>query len=157
MNKAVLFLALLAPGLAWGQQSGSADTTPAGTVPTSVNFPTERVQKPTAADLYCSGFVSKPLSSKDKFVAGGLESPFTARFVNNDAIYLNGKGYEAGQEYTVVRELRDSNRYELFKGQWAALKAAGQPYEELARVKVVDTRSRWPSPVSSSVATRSCL
>ena len=31
MNKAVLFLALLAPGLAWGQQSGSADTTPAGT------------------------------------------------------------------------------------------------------------------------------
>ncbi len=142
MNKAVLFLALLVPGLAWGQQSGSADTTPAGTVPTSVNFPIERVQKPNAADLYCSGFVGKPLSSKDKFVAGGLESPYTARFVNNDAIYLNGKGYEAGQEYTVVRELRDSNRYELFTGQWAALKAAGQPYEELARVKVVDTRSK---------------
>ena len=151
MNKAVLFLALLAPGLASGQQSGSADTTPAGTVPTSVNFPTERVQKPTAADLYCSGFVSKPLSSKDKFVAGGLESPFTARFVNNDAIYLNGKGYEAGQEYTVVRELRDTNRYELFKGQWAALKA----YATAKGVKIIgdapifvsgDSADVWANP-----------
>src|SRR5437764_9313829 len=142
MKKAVLFLALLAPGLTWGQENSSAESVPAGTVQTSVNFPIERVQKPTAADLYCSGFVAKPLSSKDKFVAGGLESPYTARFFNNDAIYLNGKGYEAGQEYTIVRELRDSNRYELFKGQLAALKASGQPYEEMARVKVVDTRGK---------------
>lgn len=142
MNKAVLILLLLVPGFSWAQQSGSGDAATAGTVPTSVNFPIERVQTPSAADLYCAGFISKPLSSKDKFVAGGLESPHTVRFANGDAIYLNGKGYEAGQQYTVVRELKDPNRYELFAGQWAALKAAGQPYEELARVKVIDTRSK---------------
>src|SRR5439155_5607393 len=97
---------------------------------------------PAATDLYCAGFISKPLTSKDKYVAGGLESPHTVRFANGDAIYLHGGGYEAGQQYTVVRELKDPNRYELFKGQWAALKAVGQPYEELARVKVLDTRSK---------------
>ncbi len=36
----------------------------------------------------------------------------------------------------------DSDRYELFPGQWSALKAAGQPYEELARVQVIDTRGK---------------
>ncbi len=141
MKKAVLLLSLLTPAAVLAQQ-GTGDATPAGTVPTTVNFPIERVQTPTTADLYCAGFVSKPLSSKDKYVAGGMESPHTTRFANNEAIYLNGKGYEAGQEYTVVRELTDPNRYELFKGQWAALKAAGQPYDEIARVKIIDTRNK---------------
>jgi hypothetical protein len=140
MKKAVLFTMLFAPAALIAQQAKT--DTPSGTVPTSVNFPIERVQKPTAADLYCAGFVSKPLASKDKYVTGGLESPHTTRFANGEAIYLNGKGYEAGQEYTVVRELKDPNRYELFKGQWAALKAAGQPYAEVAKVKVIDTRNK---------------
>jgi hypothetical protein len=140
MKKAVLFTMLFAPAALIAQQATT--DTPSGTVPTSVNFPIERVQKPTAADLYCAGFVSKPLASKDKYVTGGLYSPHTTRFANGEAIYLNGKGYEAGQEYTVVRELKDPNRYELFKGQWAALKAAGQPYAEVAKVKVIDTRNK---------------
>jgi len=123
-------------------QSGSNAPVPAGTLRTSINFPVERVQTPTAADLYCAGFVGKPISQKDKYVTGGLESPSTARFANGDAIYLSGKGYETGQQFTIVRELKDPNRYELFKGQWAALKAAGQPYEELARVKVMDNRGK---------------
>jgi hypothetical protein len=140
MKKAVLLLSLLTPAAVWAQSSG--DVTPSGTVPTTVNFPTERVQTPTTADLYCAGFVSKPIASKDKYVTGGMESPHTTRFANNEAIFLNGKGYEAGQEYTVVRELKDPNRYELFKGQWAALKAAGQPYDEIARVKIIDARNK---------------
>ena len=140
MKKAVLLLSLFTPAAVLAQQG--VEATPSGTVPTTVNFPTERVQTPSAADLYCAGFVSKPITSKDKYVTGGMESPHTTRFANNEAIYLNGKGYEAGQEYTVVRELRDPNRYELFKGQWAALKAAGQPYDEVARVKIIDTRNK---------------
>lgn len=140
MTKAVLFLLLLSP-MALMAQQGSNDATPAGTVLTSVNFPTERLITPTASDLNCAGFISKPIATKSQFVAGGLESPFTTRFANGEAIYLTGK-YEAGQQYTIVRELVDPNRYELFHGQWSALKAAGQPYEELARVQVIDTRSK---------------
>jgi hypothetical protein len=122
-------------------QQGSNDATPEGTVLTSVNFPTERLITPTAADLNCAGFVSKPIGTHRQFVAGGLESPFTTRFANGEAIYLTGK-YEAGQQYNIVRELVDPNRFELFQGQWRALKASGQPYEEMARVRVVDTRGK---------------
>jgi hypothetical protein len=140
MKKAVLIVLSLAPVLALAQ-SGSGTPAPSGTIQTSVNFPVERLQMPTMADLYCAGFVSKPIA-KNRFVTGGLESPSTTRYANSEAIYLSGKGYELGQEFTIVRELVDPNRYELFKGQFAAQKAAGQAYEELARVKVIDIRGK---------------
>jgi hypothetical protein len=141
MKKAVICLLPLLATLSWAQQGTSSEATPEGTVVTSINFPIERPVTPTAADLYCAGFVDKG-QSKEKFVTGGLESPFTANFGSGDAIYLHGKGYEAGQQYRVVRELQDSNRFEMFPGQFSALKAAGQPYEEVALVKVIDTRPR---------------
>jgi hypothetical protein len=141
MKKLAISVVMLLPALCWAQQGGSSEPTPSGTVATSVNFPVERVQTPTTADVYCAGFIGKPVA-KDKYVMGGLESPHATRFVNGEAIYLKGQGYEAGQEYSIVRETFDANRYELFAGQWAALKAAGQPYEELGRVKIIDTRHK---------------
>lgn len=140
MKNAVLLLLIALP-LGLHAQQGAADT-PDGTVPTSITFPVEKVQDPTKADLYCAGFLSKELGSREKYVAGGLESPFTTQFTNGEAIFLNGKGYELGKEYEIVRETVDPNRYELFPGQWASLKAAGHPYEELGRVQIVDTRHK---------------
>ncbi len=142
MKKAVLIGLMILPLSAWAQPAGAGDPTPSGTLATSQTFPVERVRKPTHADLYCSGFVSKKIETDGRYVSGGLETPFTTHFANDEAIFLNGKGYEVGQEYTIVRELRDPNRYEAYKGQWAAVKAAGQPYEEVARVKIVDTRHK---------------
>ncbi len=80
--------------------------------------------------------------ANSNYVAGGLESPGTAKFVNGDIVYLSGSGYQAGQQYTVLRELQDPNKYELFAGQRAMLKAAGQPYYEVARVEVIDARHK---------------
>jgi hypothetical protein len=137
----LLCLAVAAPAQQADSKSGSQDT-PQGTLNTSVSFPIERVQTPTNADLYCAGFVSRQLLPNANFVGGGLQTPSTTKFVNNDMIYLAGSGYQTGQEYEIVRELRDPNRYELFAGQHAMLNAMGQPYSELARVKIVDTRSR---------------
>src|SRR6266849_8925982 len=106
MKKTVLLLSLVLLAVAaQAQQTDStpansaAEATPQGTLPTSVSFPIERVQTPTNADLYCAGFISKQLLPNAKFVAGGLETPSTTKFVNNDMIYLAGSGYEAGQEY----------------------------------------------------------
>lgn len=149
MKKIVLLLLLWLAVAAYAQQkdsmaaanSGAQAATPQGTVFTTVGFPTERVQTPTNADLYCAGFVSKELPNAN-FVAGGLQSPNTTKFVNGDMIYLAGGGYQAGQQYTIIRELRDPNRYELFAGQRSILRATGQPYAELARVRIVDTRSK---------------
>ena len=142
MKKVVLIGLMILPLCLSAQQSSAGDPTPSGTIATSVTFPIERVQKPTRADLYCAGFVGKPIQTHANFVAGGLDSPFTTEFGSGEAIFLNGKGYEVGQEFTIVREWRDPNRYELYSGQWAALKAAGQPYSELGYVKIVDTRNK---------------
>lgn len=145
MKKTGLFLLLLLAVSACAQQAGSDNAEPATpdkTQFTRVGFPIERVQTPTNADLYCAGFISKQALPNVNFVAGGLETPNTTKFVNGDMIYLAGGGYSTGQQYTIVRELQDPNRYELFEGQHALLRSTGQPYSELARVRVVDTRSK---------------
>lgn len=142
MKKAVLILSLWLAVSAFAQDSSSGEATPTGVVPTLMTIPTGKVRTPSTADLYCAGFIGKSAVSRGKFVAGGLESPFTTQFAQGEVVFLKGGGYEVGQEYSVVRELRDPNRYELFPGQWSVVKAAGQPYAELARIQIVDTRNR---------------
>ena len=100
------------------------------------------METPTYSDLYCAGFVSKQLLPNANFVTGGLNTPNTTKFVNGDLIYLTGGGYQVGQQYTVVRELKDPNQLELFQGQDKLIKQAGQPYAEQAHVRIVDTRSK---------------
>src|SRR6266850_5226665 len=149
MKKTVLMMSLLllvTAAVARQTDSSSADPAaapaPEGTLPTSVSFPIERVQTPTHADIYCAGFLSKQLLPNTNFVAGGLHTPNTTKFVNGEMIYLAGSGYQSGQQYTILRELKNPNKNELFAGQTALIKATGQPYAELARVKIIDTRSK---------------
>jgi hypothetical protein len=145
MKKTRLLLILGVAIAARAQQPASSQATlnaTAGTEPTTVSFPFERIQSPTAVDLSCAGFVTKQLVPNSNFVAGNLYTPIDTKASNGEVVYLAGKGYEVGQKYTVVRELRDPNRYEIFAGQHAMLKTMGQPYSELARVRVIDTRSK---------------
>jgi len=115
---------------------------PQGTAPTSNSFPVERVQTPTYADLYCAGFINKQLLPNANYVAGGVQTPNTTKFVTGDIIYLAGTGFTTGSQYTILRELKDQNRYEVFPGQRKTLEATGQPYGEIGRVRIVDTRSK---------------
>lgn len=144
MKKTGLLFLLLATA-AWAQSSSdanSADNTPQGTVPNLTSFPIQRVQTPSYADIYCAGFISKQTLPDANFVAGGLETPNTTKYGRGEIIYLEGRGYTAGAEYEIVRALRDINEYEIFPGQKKLLKETGQPYEEVGRVKIIDTRSR---------------
>jgi len=142
MKKTGLFVLLLATA-AWAQ-GGAADAPadPQGTSPTTNSFPTQRVQTPTYADLYCAGFISKQILPDANFIAGGLQTPTTTKFTRGDLIYLHGTGYTAGAEYEIIRALKDLNEYEMYPGQKKLLKETGQPYEEVGRVKIVDTRSK---------------
>jgi hypothetical protein len=145
MKKTGLLLALgLAMGTAVAQPNGGVGNqpTPDGTVSTNVNFPIESIVNPNRSDLQCAGFVSKERLPNATYVAGGLDTPNTAQYAEGDIIFLSGKSYELGKLYRIVRELRDPNRYEEFDGQFSMLKAMGQPYAELAVVRVVDTRSK---------------
>jgi hypothetical protein len=142
MKKTGLLVLLFATAV-WAQSGDTAaDAAPQGTSPTSASFPTERVQTPTYADLYCAGFISKQILPDANYVAGGLQTPTTTKFTRGDLIYLSGTGYSAGAEYEIVRALRDVNEYEMFPGQKKLLKETGQPYEEVGRIKIVDTRNR---------------
>jgi len=145
MKKIGLLVLLMA--VAAGAQSATdgaaADASiPQGTIATSANFPIQRVQMATYADVYCAGFINKQSLPDANFVAGGLQTPSTTKFVRGDIVYLQGSGYSAGAQYEIVRALRDINEYEMFPGQKKLLKSTGQPYEEVGRVRVLDTRSK---------------
>src|SRR5437868_7895146 len=139
MKKTGLFMLLLATA-AWAQSGTEASADPQGTSPTTASFPTLRVQTPTYADLYCAGFISRQILPDANFVAGGLQTPTTTKFIRGDMVYLKGSGYSAGAEYEIVRALRDINEYEVYPGEKKLLKDTGQPYENVGRVKIIDTR-----------------
>jgi hypothetical protein len=144
MKKTGLLILLLATA-AWAQTGNEiapqAEATSAIS-PTSATFPAERVQTPTYADVYCAGFISKQSLPDANFIAGGLQTPTTTKFTRGDIVYLQGTGYSAGAEYEIIRALRDLDEYEIYPGQKKLLKETGQPYEEVGRVKIVDTRSK---------------
>jgi hypothetical protein len=141
MKKTGLLLLFVATW-AMAQQSTTASTPDAdGIVHTSVNVPFVRFQTPTAADIYCAGFITKEHIPDANYVNGGLETPTSTKFEIGELIYLAGSGYQAGQLYSVIREIRDVNEYEIYPGMRKILAAAGQPYGEIGRVRVVDTRS----------------
>jgi len=112
-----------------------------GIVHTSANVPFVRFQTPTAADIYCAGFLTKDRVPDANYVNGGLETPTSTKFEIGELVYLAGSGYQTGQLYSIVREMRDVNEYEIYPGQRKVLADAGRPYGEIGRVRVVDTRS----------------
>jgi hypothetical protein len=142
MKKTGLLLVLLA-SLAAAQPNVTATTTPdaSGIVATSANVPFVRYQTPTTSDLYCAGFISKERLPDANYVNGGLQTPTSTKFQTGDLVYLAGKDYQVGQLYSIVRELRDSNQYEIYPGERKLLAATGHPYGEIGRVRVIDTRS----------------
>src|SRR5580704_1422877 len=126
MKKTGLLVVLLATAC-WAQSGDSGDgavaaEVPQGTSPSTASFPTERVQTPTYADLYCAGFINKQTLPDANYVAGGLQTPSTTKFTRGDMVYLLGTGYSAGAEYEIVRALRDIDEYEMYPGQKKLMK-----------------------------------
>ena len=116
---------------------------PEGTAPTANSFPVERIPTPTYADLYCAGFISKQILPDANFIVGGVQTPTTTQFTRGDIVFLKGTGYTAGAEYEIVRALARRQRVrDVSRGRRKLLKETGQPYEEVGRVKVIDTRSK---------------
>ncbi|MGB9236535.1 MAG: hypothetical protein WCC04_19170 [Terriglobales bacterium] len=137
-------LVLLAASMACAQSmlTSTMVATPdaSGIVPTTRSVPFVRYQTPTAADLNCAGFISKTRVGDANYVTGGLETPTDTKFEDGEIVYLAGTGYQAGQLYSIVRELRDVNEYEIYPGMRKLLAAAGHPYSEVGRVRIVDMR-----------------
>lgn len=145
--KKIGLLLLLTATLAGAQAASDitaaeSPTTPQGTLAATVSFPIQRVQMPTYSDVYCAGFINRQTLPDANFVEGGLQTPSTTKFTNGEVVYLRGSGYTVGAQYEIIRALRDINEYEMFPGQRKLLKATGQPYMEVGRVRIIDTRSK---------------
>jgi outer membrane protein OmpA-like peptidoglycan-associated protein len=96
---------------------------------------------PTRSDMYCSGFLTNEKVPDKLFVAAGHNSPDQTRFAGaSDTIFIHGQGIKEGDRYQIVREVKDTNHYEIFPGQKAALRNTGVPYLELAIVKITDVQ-----------------
>ena len=146
MNKTgwlLLSFAALSLG-AWAQDNNSTPGTSVIETENGVTYPIERMRQPTYADEYCAGFINKDVLPNANYVIGSLDSPNTSKFVLGDAVYLSGTGFATGQQYSVVRELRNPNEDWAFNGQEKLLKATGHAYAELGRIKIVDTRNHTP-------------
>ena len=109
-----------------------------------MSFPIERVQTPTYADLYCAGFISKQILPDANFVAGGLQTPTTTKFATRrHGVPRRDADTRAGAEYEDrARTCAMSTSTKCIPGQKKLLKETGQPYEEVGRVQVIDTRSK---------------
>jgi hypothetical protein len=132
MKTIALLLALGAP-LAFSQQGVPARAT--------TNL-TERVQAPSYADMYCSGFITNEDHGKGSYVVAGAESPHQTQFHQGDTVFLEGSGLQEGYRLAVIRGLRDPNRSQAYTGQNAAISALGLPYAELGRLRVTAIRGK---------------
>ncbi len=141
MKKTGLLLVLLTTFSLAQQSTTASEPDSDGIVHTTINVPFVRYQTPTAADIYCAGFITKQHIPNANYVNGGMETPTSTKFEIGELVFLAGHGYQAGQLYSVVREIRDIDEYEIYEGQRKLLAATGQPYAEIGRVRVVDTRS----------------
>ncbi len=97
----------------------------------------EKELAPNYSDRYCAGFLSKEPISRANFVAAGSETPNAALYGDGGLLFLKGADYQPDQLFTIVRPVTDLNHYEPFAGQHSLLEQAGEPYAEIARVRVL--------------------
>jgi outer membrane protein OmpA-like peptidoglycan-associated protein len=137
----LLLLALtgiLLPRMAVSQQPQPA-AMPTPAVARSGNLDVGNV--PTSNDMYCSGYITSHGVSDKLFVAGGHNSPDQSRYAGpSDVIFIHGRGMKEGERYQIVRHVADRNRWEAFRGQKSAVHDAGEPYFELAIVRITDVQ-----------------
>ena len=141
MRKSGLILILLVstgmllPRLGYSQQPQSAATQRhAGSLVANT---------PTQVDMYCSGFITSEHVSDKLFVAAGHNSPDQSRYAGpSDVIFIHGEGMQPGQRYQIIRHVKDVNHYEAYSGQRSAVHSAGEPYFEIAIVRITDVQKK---------------
>jgi len=96
--------------------------------------------RPAYSDVYCSGFITNQILPQTHYVAGGWETPHASRFSDREYVYLDGGGFQEGQQYSIHRMVRDPNRWPAFNGQKQAIAAVGEMYADVGRVQIVGVR-----------------
>jgi len=146
----LIFAALyLATGVAEAQVAATTagDQVAAATPPAEIpaipaTAVLQNITAPTYADINCAGFITSDHPSEKVYVAGGWDTPHDTKYADREYIYLSGGGVQVNSLYTIMRHLKDVNRYEAFKNQNAAVAVVVEPYAEIAHVRVVAVRGQ---------------
>ncbi len=95
---------------------------------------------PIQADLYCSGIITSDAVSRDTYLITGEQSSTRISFVERDYVFINkgaNQGVKVGDEFLVVRKVKDQNGLVWFRWQSALIRAMGTPWEDEGRLRVV--------------------
>src|SRR5579863_6776132 len=104
----------------------------------------------TAVDrsaLYCSGEVKTEAVPQDSYIISGEKSLTKVVFTAPDLIYINrgsAQGLKVGDEFRVVRPVKELLYQEWFRGQPELLRAMGQMWADLGRIRVTSVGPRFP-------------
>jgi hypothetical protein len=103
----------------------------------------QKVYVPSAGQLNCAGTVTTESIPEDSIVITGEQSNYRITFDDGDYIYVNkgsNKGVKVGDEFSIVRPIKDTIEIDWTKWQSAILKKMGTVWEDEGRVKVVVAR-----------------
>jgi len=92
------------------------------------------------AAMYCSGTITTDAVPQDSYIISGEQSVDKVAFVVNALVYINrglGQGVKVGDEFLVVRPVKEELKEVWFKGQLELMHAMGQAWADLGRLKVV--------------------
>jgi hypothetical protein len=148
---AMVLLVFAALGLTTGIASGQVAAATAGDQVAAAAAPVEtpaipatavlqNLTAPTYADQNCAGFITSEAPSKKTYVSGGWDTPHSTKYADRDYIYLSGGGVQVNSLYTILRHIQDPNKYPAFKNQSAVAAVSGEPYAEIAHVRVLAVR-----------------
>ena len=102
-----------------------------------------QVPKRTTVDdatMYCSGTITRDTVPQGSYIISGEQSVDKVAFVANALVYINrgsGQGVKVGDEFLVVRPVKEELKEVWFKGQLELMHAMGQTWADLGRLKVV--------------------
>jgi hypothetical protein len=105
--------------------------------------------------MYCSGAVTSDAVPQDSYVISGEQSVDKVAFVAGQLVYINrgsGQGVKVGDEYLVIRSVKEELKEPWFKGQNELLRAMGQTWADEGRLKVVHVGDK----VSTAEVKSSC-
>ncbi|MFQ5926973.1 MAG: OmpA family protein [Terriglobia bacterium] len=95
--------------------------------------------QPSYKDIYCAGFISSTRLAPTLTIIAGEDTVGRLTYSHRDYVYLsrggNG-GVQVGQEYLVVRPVKDPTRVQSFSGQNRILRRIGTLYQDVGRVRV---------------------
>lgn len=95
--------------------------------------------------LYCSGEIKTEAVPQDSYIISGERSLTKVVFSAPELVYINrgsAQGLKVGDEFRVVRPVKDLVYQEWFHGQKELLRAMGQAWTDLGRIRVTNVGAK---------------